>query len=188
MDLDFPQSPSFKLPIQLSSGHMLTQLELECRTCAKPYKLKQGYGRIGAPGGRVVLAARTHCPRCEEVARFFVVMNKVSKQAKIKRVSVLSFWLAQQFLRLKRNAQSKHEQSKQEQDSYPAAKEITTWVTRSQKTLGRYLDEDIPAWIDLENERWHFAGIHSTHCTPPRLGEVVIYPGLLYRKGINTRV
>jgi hypothetical protein len=162
---------------------MLTQLELECRTCAKPYRLKQGYGRTGSPGGRVVLAARTHCPRCNEVARFFVVMNTVSKQARIQRVSILSFWIAQQAMRLGRLTQSDPSQVIQ-----PLAKEMTTWVTRSKKSLGRYLDEDIPAWIELENSHWHFAGVHSTSTTPVRLGEVVIHPGLLYRKGINTRV
>jgi hypothetical protein len=183
MDLDFPRTPSFTLPIQLSSGHMLTQLELECRTCAQPYRLKQGYGRTGAPGGRVVLAARAHCPRCDEVARFFVVMNKVSKQAKIQRVSVINFWIAQQFLRFSRLRLTADAPQVQ-----PTAKEMTTWVTRSKKIIGRYLDEDIPAWIDLENSRWHFVGIHPTSSTPVRLGEVVIHPGLLYRKGINTRV
>ena len=183
MDLDFPSTPSFTLPIQLSSGHMLTQLELECRTCAKPYRLRQGYGRTGAPGGRVVLAARSHCPRCDEVARFLVVMHPVSKQAKIQRVSALNFWIAQQVLRLGRLGQSPSPAS-----IPPSAREMTTWVTRSKKILGRYMDEDIPAWVELEKSRWHFAGIHPTTTTPVRLGEVVIHPGLLYRKGINTRV
>jgi len=183
MDLDFPSTPRFKLPIQLSSGHMLTQLELECRACAKPYRLKQGYGRTGAPGGRVVLAARTHCPRCHEVARFFVIMNKVSKEARIQRVSVINFWVAQLFLRLGRERKVM-----QSPLLRPTSREMTTWVTRSKKVLGRYLDEDIPAWIELEHSRWHFAGIHSTTTTPVRLGEVVIHPGLLYRKGINTRI
>jgi len=183
MDLGFPHTPSFELPIKLSSGHMLTQLELACRTCAKPYRLKQGYGRTGSPGGRVVLAARTHCPRCNEVARFFVVMNTVSKQARIQRVSIFSFWIAQQAMRLGRLTQSAPSSEMQ-----PNVKEMTTWVTRSKNTLGRYLDEDIPAWIELEHSRWHFAGIHSTTTTPVRLGEVVIHPGLLYRKGINTRI
>jgi hypothetical protein len=117
------------------------------------------------------------------VARFFVVMNTVSKQARIQRVSIFSFWIAQQAMRLGRLTQSAPSSEMQ-----PNVKEMTTWVTRSKNILGRYLDEDIPAWIELEHSRWHFAGIHSTTTTPVRLGEVVIHPGLLYRKGINTRI
>jgi hypothetical protein len=183
MDLDFSNSPCFVLPIQLSTGVLLTQLELECRTCAKPYRLKKGYGRTGAPGGRLVLAARSHCPRCDEVARFFVVMNQASKQAKIQRVSPINFWIAQQLLRLGGLGQTLSSSQVQ-----PSVKEMTAKVIRSRKSLGRYMDENIPAWIELENVRWHFAGIHASASTPVHLGEVVIYPGLLYRKGVNIRV
>jgi hypothetical protein len=182
MEIDLTPTPSFELPIKLSSGLVLSKLELECRGCARPYHLKQGYGRMGTPGARVVLAARSQCPRCFEVARFFVVLNKLSKQASIQRVSAFSFWLAQQCLRLRPSTK------KSDLNQLPLAQEMTAWVARAKVSLGRYRDHDIPAWIELENSRWHFVGVQGTESTPVRLGEVVIHPGLLYRKGINTRV
>jgi hypothetical protein len=68
--------------------------------------------------------------------------------------------------------------------AHPAAeaRESEEIVRRSVESLGRYRDEEIPAWIAMSGHLWGFSGIHATDHRPPALGEVVISPGLVYRR------
>ena len=186
-----PHHPAdlFVLPLHLSDGLVLSGVELDCRGCGRSYRLTSGEGQPGLRGGRVALAASSHCPRCGTQARFLVLVDAVRRRAKVQRVSRFGLWLAQVMIVLgrKRSGQVVEMPAPAQATEPP----VEALIETSDETVGQFRGEPIPAWITVDGQLFEYAGILPKGTQGrTRIGssEYAIEPGLLYRAVLDELV
>ncbi len=179
----------FVLPLYLSDGLVLSGVELDCRGCGRSYRLTSGEGQPGLRGGKVALAASSHCPRCGTAARFLVLVDAVQRRAKVQRVSPLGLWLAQSMIRLGRRADEALPPPLLEEEAPPPPPPPK--VLRADESVGEFQGRPIPAWIEVDGRHMVFDGIlNRSPAGLPSIGkrEFAIEPGLLYRQAVEEQV
>ena len=179
-----PHHPAdlFVLPLHLSDGLVLSGVELDCRGCGRSYRLTSGEGQPGLRGGRVALAASSHCPRCGTQARFLVLVDAVRRRAKVQRVSRFGLWLAQAMIVLgrKRSGQVVEMPSLMQAEAAMPEAQVET----ADELVGMFRGEPIPAWITVDGQQFEYIGILPGGTQGrTRIGatDYAIEPGLVYR-------
>ncbi len=191
MNLLSTEASAFVLPLQLADGLVLSGIELECRTCARAYRLTQGQGRASGKGRRIALAAQACCPSCAAPAHFLVVVDARLATARVQRVSRLGLWLAQWLISLRAERPASPSIINLTVPAPVASAREEADLVCSDESLGSFQGAPIPAWISVDGVRCHYVGIANDHFGfAPVLepGEHLLTPGLLYREEVDLMI
>lgn len=165
-----PLIQEYVLPYTLGNQVLIKTLLLRCQACQAGYSVGRIWGK--ETKGPVRFVGRTSCEACGHVAHL-VIRAEAEGDTTVKQVSP---WLYVLGLVLLRSSLPGKQRSLQDE-----------LVHRSLESLGRYLGEEIPAKIRLQDQLWHFVGIDPAGSFCPAVDEVVIAPGLIYRKSQRWR-